>query len=54
MNTNTLLPMPSNSFSEMDLKTLCVVFLCLGSVVCSHNSVLLHARACHTMASWAG
>lgn len=33
MNTNALLPMSSNSFSEMDLKiTLCVVFLHLRSV----------------------
>lgn len=44
MNTNTLLPMPSNSFSEMDLKTLCVVFLCLGSV-CGMQPQL-HVIAC--------
>lgn len=45
MNANTLLPMSSNGFSEMDLKiTLCVVFLSLGSV-CGMQPQL-HVVAC--------
>lgn len=45
MNTDTLLPMSSDSFSEIVLKiALCVVFLCLGSM-------LLHATACCIMAT---
>lgn len=47
MNTDTLLPMSSDSFSEIDLKiTLCVAFLHLGSACGTQPQV--HVVACYS------
>lgn len=48
MNTKALLPMSSDSFSEIHLKiTLCIVFLHLGSACGTETQV--HVVACYNM-----